>query len=89
MAKGSSLDKYIDEFNQVYDTLATIDEALDDEGKALLLVSSLPKSYKNFMDAFIYGRQTLFMNEVKSILNIRELQEKQGNLDNEVGEGRL
>lgn len=89
MAKGSSLDKYIDEFNQVYDTLATIDEALDDEGKALLLVSSLPKSYKNFMDALIYGRQTLSMNEVKSILNIRELQEKQGNLDNEVGEGRL
>lgn len=89
MAKGSSLDKYIDEFNQVYDTLTTIDEALDDEGKALLLVSSLPKSYKNFMDELIYGRQTLSMNEVKSILNIRELQEKQGNLDNEVGEGRL
>ena len=87
MTEGSSLDKHIDEFNQVCDTLATIDEALDDEGKALLLVSSLPGSYKNFVDALMYGRQTLSLDEVKSALNTRELQEKRQNLDQETGEG--
>ena len=66
---------------------ATIDEALDDEGKALLLISSLPESYKNFVDALMYGRQTLSLDEVKSALNTRELQEKRENLDQETGEG--
>lgn len=44
MVEGSSLDKYIDEFNQVYDILATINEALDDKGKVLLLINSCMKS---------------------------------------------
>ncbi|KAH9786526.1 hypothetical protein KPL71_010287 [Citrus sinensis] len=87
MTESSSLDKHIDEFNQVCDTLATIDEALDDEGKALLLVSSLPGSYKNFVDALMYGRQTLSLDEIKLALNTRELQEKRQNLDQETGEG--
>ena len=56
MAKGSSLDGHIDEFNKICDTLETIDEGLDDEGKAFLLVSSLPQSYSNFIDALMYGR---------------------------------
>ncbi|KAH9716240.1 hypothetical protein KPL71_021389 [Citrus sinensis] len=84
--EGSSLDKHIDEFNQVCDTLAKIDEALDDEGKALLLVSSLLESYKNFFDALMYGRQSLSLDEVKSALNTRELQEKRENIDQETGE---
>ena len=86
MTEGSSLDKHIDEFNQVCDTLAKIDEALDDEGKALLLVSSLLESYKNFFDALMYGRQSLSLDEVKSALNTRELQEKRENIDQETGE---
>lgn len=83
MVECSSLDKYIDEFNQVCKTFAKIDKALDDEGKALLLISSLPDSYNNFVNALMYGRQTLSSNEVKSALNTRYLQEKQGNLDYE------
>ena len=42
MAEGSSLEEHIDEFNKVCDTLETIDEGLNDKGKALLLISSLP-----------------------------------------------
>ncbi|KAH9779137.1 Integrase catalytic domain-containing protein [Citrus sinensis] len=95
MAEGSSLDDHIDEFNQVCDTLETIDEGLDDEGKdtletideglddegnALLLVSSLPQSYSNLVDALMYGRSTLSLDEVKAALNIRGLQEKSGNM---------
>lgn len=44
VVEGSSLDKHIDEFNQVYNTTITIDETLNDEGKVLQLISSLPKS---------------------------------------------
>ena len=56
MAEWSSLDKHIDEFNQVCDTLAITDEAFDDEGKTLLLVSSLPESFKHFVDILLYRR---------------------------------
>ncbi|KAH9650187.1 hypothetical protein KPL70_026271 [Citrus sinensis] len=85
MAEGSSLEEHIDEFNRVCDTLETIDEGLNDEGKALLLISSLPQSYSNFVDALMYGRQTLSLDEVKAALNTRGLQEKQVNMES--GEG--
>ena len=79
MAEGSSLDEHIDEFNKVCDTLETIDEGLNDEGKALLLISSLPPSYSNCVDALVYGRQSLSLDEVKAALNTRGLQDKQVN----------
>ena len=56
MIEGASLDEHIDEFNKVCDELETIDEELSDESKALLLISSLPKSYEHFVDALLYGR---------------------------------
>lgn len=70
----------------VCDTLATIDDVLANKGKTLLLVSSLLKSYKKFVDALMYDKQTLSLDEVKLALNIRELQEKQRNLDHETSE---
>lgn len=42
MAEGSSPKEHIDEFNNICDTLETSDEGLNNEGKALLLISSLP-----------------------------------------------
>lgn len=59
IVEGSSLDKHIDEIKQVCDTLATIDEILDDKGKSLSLINSLPELCKNFVDAFMNGRKLL------------------------------
>ena len=56
MIEGASLDEHIDEFNKVCDELETIDEGLNDESKALLLISSLPNSYERFVNALLYGR---------------------------------
>ena len=47
----------------------------------MLLVSSLTSSYSNFVDALMYGRQTLSLDEVKAALNTRGLQEKSGNMN--------
>ncbi|KAH9649116.1 hypothetical protein KPL70_025868 [Citrus sinensis] len=87
MMEGTPLDDHLDEFNKVCDTLETIDAALDDEDKALLLISSLPRSYGNFVDALMYGRHTLSLDEVKSALNTKELQGKQDHLGVESGQG--
>lgn len=81
MAEGSSLEQHIKEFNMC-DSLKTIDEGLNDKFKALLLVSSLPKSYEHSVDDVIYGMQTLTLDEVKVALNTRELQGKQDVMEN-------
>ena len=73
MLEGSSIDDHLDKFNKVCDTLETIDAALSDEDKVLLLISFLPKSYEHFVDALMYGRQTLTLDEVKSALSTKEL----------------
>lgn len=73
--------------NKVCDSLETIDVTLNYKDKALLLMSSLPKSYEYFVDALMYGRQTLSLDEVKSVLNTKELQGKQDHLGNGSGEG--
>ncbi|KAH9751314.1 hypothetical protein KPL71_014247 [Citrus sinensis] len=82
MPEGSSLDEHLDEFNKVCDILETIDASLSDEDKALLLISFFPKSYEHFVDALMYGRQTLSLDEVKSALSTKELQGKQESLGN-------
>ncbi|KAH9648039.1 Integrase catalytic domain-containing protein [Citrus sinensis] len=42
---------------EVCDELETIEEGLNDESKALLLISSLPNSYERFVNALLYGSQ--------------------------------
>ena len=59
---------------------------LSDESKSLLLISSLPKSYEYFVDALLYGRQTLSLEEVKSTLGTKKLKDKQDNPESESSE---
>lgn len=85
LPEGSSFDDHVDQFNKVCDTLETIDEGLDDEGKTLLLVSSLLESYSNFIAIPMYRRQTISLDEVKASSNTKKLLEKSGSVKN--GEG--
>lgn len=39
----------------------------------LILLTSLPLSYENFVDSYIGGKETLTLEEVKSTLLIREI----------------
>ena len=89
MIEGASLNEHIDEFNKVCDELETIDEGLNDESKALLLINSLPKSYEHFVDALLYERQTLSLEEVKFALGTKKLKDKQDNLKNESSKGLM
>lgn len=37
---------------------------------------ALPKSYKHFINALLYGRQTLYLEEFKSTLRTKKLKAK-------------
>ncbi|GJT94814.1 reverse transcriptase domain-containing protein [Tanacetum coccineum] len=54
--------------------LAAIDTAISDEDQALLLLTSLPSSYDNFVETLLYSRDTLKLEDVLATLNSRELQ---------------
>lgn len=90
MLEGSSLDEHIDdEFNNVCDDLDKIDEGLGDESKILLLISSLPKYYKHFVNALLYGRQIISLEEVKSTLGTKKLKDKKDNKEDESNKGLM
>ncbi|GJT73861.1 zinc finger, CCHC-type containing protein [Tanacetum coccineum] len=68
-----SQSKHIDEFHKLVGDLAAIDTAILDKDHALLLLTSLPSSYDNFVETLIYGRDTLKLEDVVATLNSREL----------------
>ncbi|GJW35689.1 zinc finger, CCHC-type containing protein [Tanacetum coccineum] len=51
-----------------------IETAISDEDQALLLITSLPSSYENFMETLLYDRDTLKLEDVLATLNSRVLQ---------------
>ncbi|GJR98627.1 retrovirus-related pol polyprotein from transposon TNT 1-94 [Tanacetum coccineum] len=69
MKPGTSVQDHLDEFNNILIDLENLDVDIDDEDKAVLLVISLPASYKHFKEIMLYGnRETLSFDDVKSAL---------------------
>ncbi|GJT06522.1 retrovirus-related pol polyprotein from transposon TNT 1-94 [Tanacetum coccineum] len=86
MHTGKSQSEHIDEFHKLVGDLAAIDTTISDKDQALLLLTSLPSSYDNFMETLIYGRDTMKLEDVVATLNSRELQ-KMKEAKGEGGEG--
>lgn len=49
---------------------------VEDEDQALLLLSSLLRSYATFKETLLYGRESLSFDDVQSTLNSKELNQK-------------
>nr|GEY13582.1 retrovirus-related Pol polyprotein from transposon TNT 1-94 [Tanacetum cinerariifolium] len=76
MDSGKKLSEHIDEFNKLSGDLANIDVDIDDEDQALMLLTSLPFSYDNFVETLLYGRESLTLKDVLSSLNSWELKKR-------------
>ncbi|OAE21676.1 hypothetical protein AXG93_4170s1170 [Marchantia polymorpha subsp. ruderalis] len=73
----SKVQDHIDTFNDLVLDLQNLGEELSDERKSLHLLSSLPPSYKNLSQVFLYrDRKTITYNEAVSALKTNELQQK-------------
>nr|GEW13720.1 retrovirus-related Pol polyprotein from transposon TNT 1-94 [Tanacetum cinerariifolium] len=69
MKPGTSVQDHLDEFNTILIDLENLEVDIDNEDKVVLLVISLPASYKHFNEIMLYGnRETLSFNDVKSAL---------------------
>lgn len=56
----------MDEFNKLILNLENVNIFLEDEDKALILLSSLLDSYEYFVDTLLYRRQKLTLKDVKN-----------------------
>jgi len=69
MHEGTPIKFHIVEFFSVINDLNKIEVRIEDEDQSLLLLCSLPSSYKSFRKAIIYGgKSTIKVNEVKEHL---------------------
>ncbi|GJW17799.1 zinc finger, CCHC-type containing protein [Tanacetum coccineum] len=64
MSLGMKLGDYIDKFNKLIVDLVNVDIDIEDEDQALMILTSLPSSYENFMETLLYGRESLTMEDV-------------------------
>ncbi|GKD09204.1 retrovirus-related pol polyprotein from transposon TNT 1-94 [Tanacetum coccineum] len=87
MSPGTKLGDHIDEFNKLILDLENIDIEIEDEDQALMLLTSLPSSYENFMETLLYGMESLTMEDVLAILNSRELKKRTEGTKEETGDG--
>lgn len=87
MSPGTKLGDHIDEFNNLILDLANIDIEIEDEDQALMLLTSLPSSFENFVETLLYGRESLTIEDVLSTLNSRELKKRTEGTKEETGDG--
>nr|GEU44450.1 hypothetical protein [Tanacetum cinerariifolium] len=72
-SEGKKLSEHIDEFNKLIGDLVNIDVNIDDEDQPLMLLTSLPSLYDNFVETLLYGKKSLTLEDVLSSLNSWEL----------------
>ncbi|GJZ90445.1 retrovirus-related pol polyprotein from transposon TNT 1-94 [Tanacetum coccineum] len=72
LKEGNNLHDHINSFNQLVCQLANVDDAIKDEEQALLMLSSLPKSYKPFVQTMLTGKTTLTFEDVLKALRDNE-----------------
>ncbi|GFS40804.1 wall associated kinase-like 7 [Actinidia rufa] len=68
MEEGGSLMEHMNVFNGYLDQLRKVDVKIDEEDKALLLLTSLPDSYDTLVTTLLYGKDTVSLEQVQSSL---------------------
>ena len=68
--------EYLNFFNKVISELLIVDAKIDEEDKALILLSSLSESYYHIVTTMLYGKETLILEEVTSTLLSNEIRKR-------------
>ena len=76
MTDGGDLLVHLNVFNRLISQLRSMDVKVEEEDQALLLLSSLPRSYDYLVTTILYGKDTLKMEEVKTTLLSNETRSK-------------
>ncbi|MFQ6661375.1 hypothetical protein Gotur_029562, partial [Gossypium turneri] len=81
MNEGEFLRDHISQFITLLNDLKNVEVHINDEDQAMLLLCSLPPSYKSFRETLIYGRDKLSFEDVKGYLLSRNKLDNELHLD--------
>ncbi|MBA0874175.1 hypothetical protein Goshw_012931 [Gossypium schwendimanii] len=81
MNKGELLKDHISQFITLLNNLKNVQVHIDDEYQNMLLLCSLPPSYKSFRKTLIYGRDKLSFEDVKGYLLSKDKLDSEFGLD--------
>jgi hypothetical protein len=76
MQEGTDLTEHVNTFNRVISDLARIEVKVEDEDRAILMLTSLPKSYKGLVVTLTYGKTSITASEVTTTLLSYDQREK-------------
>ena len=76
MQEGTNLIEHVNTFNRVISDLARIEVKVEDEDRAILMLTSLPKSYKGLVVTLTYGKTSITASEVTTALLSYDQREK-------------
>ena len=82
MDDGDNLMDHMNVFNGCLDQLRKVDVNIEEEDKALLLLTSLPDSYENLVTTMLYGKDTVNLEQVQASL-VSHSTQKKANLKDE------
>ena len=68
MDEGRNIYDHINNFNQLVCQLLNLGEKIEEEEQSLLLLASLPKSFKPLVQTLLVGKNTLQLNDVIMVL---------------------
>ena len=76
MNEGTAVLEHLNFFKKVISEFITVDAKINEEDKALTLLSSLPESYDHIVTTILYGKETLILKEVASTLLSNEIRKR-------------
>ena len=68
MKEGTPIIQYLNAFNRILSDLLALEVKLEEEHKALLLLSYLPSSYDHLATTIMYGKETLELEDARQML---------------------
>ena len=76
MKEGTAVLEHLNFFNKVISELLAVDVKIDEEDKALILLSSLQESYDHIITTMLNGKETLILEEVTLTLLSNKIRKK-------------
>ena len=68
MQESSNLTEHINVFNQLIADLGKVDVKIDDEDRAIILLYSLPGTYKHLVTTLTYSKEDVKVDEIVTAL---------------------
>ena len=74
--KGTVVLEHLNFCNKIISEILAVDVKIDEEDKALILLSSLSESYDHIIIAMLYGKKTLILEEVTPTLLFNKISKR-------------